>query len=159
MAHDAHAPVEDVAAQENGFGELRHYVPADLLDVTFPVAVRGYDRRTVDAYVERVNRAVAELKVSASPPAAVRHALEQAGRQVHGLLQSARQTAEEIISSARLEADESTARAKAESAELIVNTSTEADRMRAQANADVDEAEARAAQILADAESQAQAIG
>jgi hypothetical protein len=29
--------------------------------------VRGYDRHAVDAYRKRVNRAIAELKVSASP--------------------------------------------------------------------------------------------
>jgi hypothetical protein len=33
--------------QEQGFGELRHYVPPDLLDISFPVSVRGYDRRAV----------------------------------------------------------------------------------------------------------------
>jgi DivIVA domain-containing protein len=47
--------------QERSFGELRHYVPADLLNVAFPAAVRGYDRRAVDAYTKRVNRVIAEL--------------------------------------------------------------------------------------------------
>jgi DivIVA domain-containing protein len=61
--------------QEGGFGDLRPYVPQDIINVSFPVSVRGYDRRAVDAYIKRVNRAIAELKVSASPPAAVRHAL------------------------------------------------------------------------------------
>src|SRR6266540_458707 len=89
--------------------ELRHYVPADILNVSFPVSVRGYDRRAVDTYIKRVNRVIAELKVSASPPAAVRHALEQAGEQ-------------------------HTARAKSEAAELVVNTSAEADRMKAEAD-------------------------
>jgi DivIVA domain-containing protein len=68
------------------FGELRPYVPEDILTTRFPVSVRGYDRHAVDAYRKRVNRAIAELKVSASPQPAVRHALEQAGQQVHGLL-------------------------------------------------------------------------
>jgi DivIVA domain-containing protein len=117
------------------FGELRHYVPADILNVSFPASVRGYDRKAVDAYAKRVNRVIAELKVGASPPAAVRHALEQAGQQVHGLLQSARETAEEITASARQEAEESTARAKAEAAELVVNASAEADRIGAEADA------------------------
>jgi hypothetical protein len=31
--------------QEHRFSELRHYVPADLLDVSFPVSVRGYVAR------------------------------------------------------------------------------------------------------------------
>ena len=60
---------------ERDFGDMRPYVPADILNVSFPAAVRGYDRRAVDAYVKRVNRVIAELKVSASPPAAFRHAL------------------------------------------------------------------------------------
>jgi DivIVA domain-containing protein len=116
-------------------GELRPYVPDDILNTRFPVSVRGYDRAAVDAYRKRVNRAIAELKVSASPQAAVRHALEQAGQQVHGLLQSARETAEEITASARREAEESTARAKAEAAELVVNASADADLVRDEANA------------------------
>ena len=62
------------------------YVPQDILDASFPVSVRGYDRGTVDAYAKRVNRVIAELKVRASPQAAVRHALEQAEEKVRGLL-------------------------------------------------------------------------
>ena len=54
---------------EHELGHLRQYVPGDLLDVSFPVSVRGYDRGAVDAYVRRVNRVIAELKVTASPPA------------------------------------------------------------------------------------------
>src|SRR5262245_52054499 len=65
--------------REGGFRELRHYVPAEILDVSFPIAVRGYERRAVDEHITRVNRVIAELKVSASPPAAVRHALDVAG--------------------------------------------------------------------------------
>ncbi len=137
--------------EEHGFGELRPYVPADILDVSFPVSVRGYDRRAVDGYVKRVNRVIAELKVSASPPAAVRHALDQAGEKVQGLLQAAREAAEEITASAREEAEESTAHAKAEAAELVVNSSAEADRVKAAADdlianarADADDAVAKA---------------
>src|SRR5258705_8552840 len=100
--------------QKHGFGDLQFYVPQDILDVSFPVAVRGYDRRSVDAYIKRVNRVIAELKVRSSPPAAVRHALEQAEDKVQGLLQAAREAAEEITASAQHEAEESTARAKAE---------------------------------------------
>jgi hypothetical protein len=71
---------------ERGFAHLRQYVPRDMLDLSFPVSVRGYDRHAVDAYVKRANRVVAELKVSASPVGAVRHALDQAGEKVEGLL-------------------------------------------------------------------------
>ena len=119
---------------EHRGGELHYYVPQDILDVSFPVSVRGYDRGAVDAYTERVNQAIAELKMRASPPAAVRHALEQAEEKVQGLLQAARAAAEEITVSAQREAEETTARAKAESAELVVNASAEAERMKTEAD-------------------------
>jgi DivIVA domain-containing protein len=119
---------------EQGPGELRPDVPADILNTRFPVSARGYERAAVDAYRKRVSRVIAEVKISASPQAAVRHALEQAGQQVHGLLQSARETAEEITASARRSAEESTARAKAEAAELVVHAGSEADRLRDEAN-------------------------
>jgi DivIVA domain-containing protein len=154
-------------AQEHGFGDLQSYVPQDLLDVSFPVSVRGYDRRAVDAYTQRVNRVIAELNVRASPPAAVRHALDQAEEKVQGLLKAAREAAEEITASARREAEESTGRAKAEAAELVVNSSAEADRVKAEADelianartaADdtVAKAKAEADEILANARAEAQ---
>ena len=135
--------------QEQSFAELRHYVPADLLNVSFPVSVRGYDRRAVDAYIKRVNRVIAELKVGASPRAAVTHALEQTEQQVSGLLQRARETGEEITASARQEAEENSARAKAELAELVVNVSAEADATKAEAEALLADARAEAEDILA----------
>ncbi len=144
--------------QEHRFSELRHYVPADLLDVSFPVSVRGYDRRAVDAYIKRVNRVIAELKVRSSPPAAVRHALDQAGEKVQGLLQAARDAAEEITTSARLEAEESTARAKAEAAELVVNTSAEADRVKAEADELIAHARTEADDAVAKAKAEAEGI-
>jgi DivIVA domain-containing protein len=144
--------------QEHRFSELRHYVPADLLDVSFPLSVRGYDRRAVDAYIKRVNRVIAELKVRSSPPAAVRHALEQAGEKVQGLLQAAREAAEEMTASARLEAEESTARAKAEAAELVVNTSADADRVKAQAAELIANARTEADDAIAKAKAKAEGI-
>src|SRR5919204_36617 len=49
----------------------------DARGVKFPAAVRGYDRAAVDRYVKEVNRLIAELEISASPEAAVRHALDE----------------------------------------------------------------------------------
>jgi DivIVA domain-containing protein len=135
------------AAPEPGISEPQRYVPAEIRDPSFPASVRGYSRGAVDAYVNRVNRLTAELEVSASPRAAVRHALEQAGQQVSGLLEQARETAERIIASGRQEADETAARGKAEAAELVRNASTEADRARAGTE-----------RLLADARSEADAI-
>ncbi|HEX2427378.1 MAG TPA: DivIVA domain-containing protein, partial [Gaiellaceae bacterium] len=118
--------------------------PNEIRDVSFPSAVRGYDRSAVDAYVRRVNRVIAELQMSSSPRAAVRHALEQVGEQTSTILQRARETAEEITASARQEAEETTARAKAEAAEIVLNASTESDRARADAGTLVAEATAEA---------------
>jgi DivIVA domain-containing protein len=154
----ATAPRAPGREREHGFRDLRQYVPADILDVSFPVSVRGYDRRAVDEHIKRVNRLVAELKVSASPPAAVRHALDVAGEKVDGLLDAAREAAEEITASARQEAEESTARVKAAAAELVVNTSTEADRMRAEVEELIGKAAAEAADIVAKARAEANEI-
>src|SRR4051794_41962819 len=92
--------------------DVRDPLPEDVRDPSFSTAVRGYDRHAVDRYVERVNRVIAELQVSGSPKAAVRHALDRVGEQTSGILQHARETAEEITASARQEAEETTARAK-----------------------------------------------
>src|SRR5207245_8482738 len=72
------APTAADGGHEPGFVDLHYYVPQDVLDVSFPVAVRGYERRAVDAYIKRVNRVIAELKVRSSQPAVVGHALEEA---------------------------------------------------------------------------------
>jgi len=146
------------ADQVQSFRELQYYVPQDILDVSFPAAVRGYDRRAVDAYIKRVNRVIAELKVRSSPPAAVRHALEQAEDKVQGLLQAAREAAEEITASAQHEAEESTARAKAEAAELTVSTSTEVDRMKADAEESLASAKREADDTVAKAKSEADGV-
>lgn len=143
--------VDDDSAEKEG--EL--VVPKDIRNVSFPGAVRGYERAAVDAYVQRVNRVIAELEMSSSPRAAVRHALEQVGEQTSGILQRAREAAEEITTSARNEAEETTARAKAEAAEIVVNASTEADRARADTRQTIARANAEAAEILAEAKAEA----
>jgi DivIVA domain-containing protein len=71
------SPAAPELDEEHSLSELRHYVPEDILNVSFPGSVRGYDRRAVDAHLTRVNRLIAEVKMSASPRAAVRHALQQ----------------------------------------------------------------------------------
>jgi DivIVA domain-containing protein len=154
------------AGQEPSFGGLRSDVPEEILEVSFPVTVRGYDRGAVDAYIERVSGEIAELKANASPPAAVGHALERAEEKVEGLLHAAREAAAEITASAQLEAEEGGARARAEAAELIVHTGAEAERVRVEADelaakarmeadAAVATAQAEAEEMLADASAEA----
>src|SRR5438132_2466646 len=149
------APTAADGGHEPGFVDLHYYVPQDVLDVSFPVAVRGYERRAVDAYIKRVNRVIAELKVRSSPPAAVRHALEEAEGTVQELLQAARSGAERITSSAQQEAEENTARAKAEAATLVVDTNAEADRIRAEADEHVANAKRQAETTVAMAKANA----
>ena len=134
----------------------RRRVPAALRNVSFPVSVRGYDRRAVDIYVARVNRLIAELEATRSPEAAVRHALEQAGEQTSGILRGARETAEEITAAARREAVEITAGAKAEAADIVVNASAEADRTKAEADEHVAKATTEAGEILAGSRKEAE---
>jgi DivIVA domain-containing protein len=115
---------EPSGTADEGRGSIA--VAAEIRDVSFPGSVRGYDRQAVDAYVARVNALIAELDVSHSPEAAVRHALAQVGEQTSSLLQRAGETAEEVIVGARQEAEETTARAQAEAKETIATAKAEA---------------------------------
>jgi DivIVA domain-containing protein len=146
--------------QGRGLGEreLPVQVPAEIRNVSFPLSVRGYSRPAVDAYLERVNRLIAELEVGSSPRAAVRHALERVTEQVGGILERARESAEEITTSAREEAEESTAGAKADAAEFVVNASDEADRTKAEAEELLGKARAEADELLAHSGAEAEQV-
>jgi len=134
---------------------LRTQVPAEIRNVSFPVAVRGYDRRAVEAYIHRVNRVIAELEVSRSPQAAVRHAVERVSEQTKGILQQARESAEQITATAREEAEQIVAAAKARAADLVVNADAHADGVKAEAEQALAEARAEADQVLAHAQAEA----
>src|SRR5436190_19515631 len=77
----------------------------DVADVEFPLALRGYDRLAVDAYVRKTSQLVAELQATRSPEAAVRRALARVGEEVSGILQRAHETADEITAQSRIEAE------------------------------------------------------
>ena len=94
----------------------RNIVVQKARDVDFPVAMRGYERRAVDRYVQQINRLIAELEISASPESAVRHALEEVSEETHDLLQRAHQTAEEITAKSRSRSDERLQQAEREAA-------------------------------------------
>ena len=130
-------------------------VPADIRNVSFPAAMRGYDRDAVEAYVRRVNRVIAELEVTRSPQAAVRHAVEQVSEQTKAILDEARESAEKITVTAKSEADGIVAQAKEHAADLVVSASTEADRLRAESDELVARSKADAEKILADTEAEA----
>src|SRR5207248_10710102 len=105
----------------------RGQVPGDVRDVSFHTAMRGYERREVDRYVQRVNRVIAELEIARSPESAVRHALDRAGEQTSGILQHARATADEIIHTARSEAEETVERGRADAEEIAADARTQAE--------------------------------
>ena len=75
-------------------------------DVSFPIALRGYDRDAVDEYVRDVNRVIAELQVGRSPQSAIRHALDQVSEETRGILERAHETADEITARSRAQADD-----------------------------------------------------
>jgi DivIVA domain-containing protein len=131
-------------------------VPAEIRNVTFPVGVRGYDRKAVEAYVKRVNRVIAELEVTRSPQAAVKHAVERVEEQTRSVLEEARNSAEKITTTAQGEADEIIAQAKAKAADLVVAASTESDRLRAESDERVAQAKAQAERIVTDAKANAE---
>jgi DivIVA domain-containing protein len=88
-------------------------------DVTFPIALRGYDRDAVDDYMRDVNRIIAELQVGRSPRAAIRHALDQVSDETRGILERAHETADEITARSRAQADDRLQWAEREAREAI----------------------------------------
>ncbi|HEY1510862.1 MAG TPA: DivIVA domain-containing protein [Solirubrobacteraceae bacterium] len=87
-------------------------------DVHFPVALRGYDRIAVDAYVKQTSQLVAELQATRSPEAAVRRALERVGEQISGILQRAHDTAEQITTQSRSDAEDRLEEARREAVRI-----------------------------------------
>ena len=106
-------------------------VPPELRSAAFPVAVRGYDRGAVDAYVTRVNRLIAELEATRSPQSAVENALRRAEDERSDILKEAYALGGEVTAAARREADEMITRAKAKAVEMVVDASDRADRTKA----------------------------
>jgi DivIVA domain-containing protein len=90
----------------------------EIRSISFPTAMRGYDRDAVDAYVERVNRLIAELEISRSPEAAVKAAVAQVSEETRSILERAHETAEEITSRSRAQADDRVQAAEQEAAKI-----------------------------------------
>jgi len=152
---NARSPKNDRKKSDSPTESPAAHDAADVRNVSFPHSVRGYDRGAVDAYVHRVNRVIAELEISRSPQAAVRHAVDRVSEQTKEILQQARESAEKLTDTAREEAAEIIATAKAEAANLVVSASTEADRLGAEAEQVMARAQAQAAKTLADAQAEA----
>lgn len=111
-----HALMQEIAAPLASLPE--DPVPV-VADPAFPTALRGYDRLSVDAYVEQASQLVAELQATRSPEAAVRRALERVGVEVSAILQRAHETAEKITAQSRIEAEDRLEAAREEAAQIV----------------------------------------
>src|ERR671925_980755 len=90
-----------------------------IREVTFPVvAMRGYDRRAVDEFVEQMVELVSELEGRQSREAVVQRALDEVGEETAGILQRAHETADEIAARSRAQAEGRIQRAERE-ADLV----------------------------------------
>lgn len=99
---------------------FRRGTPASelLRDVSFPLAVRGYDRRAVDEFVEELRTFVADLEAHQTREGVVQKALDELGEETAGILQRAHETADEIAARSRAQADGRLQRAERE-AEIV----------------------------------------
>ena len=99
---------------------FRRGTPASelLSDASFPLAVRGYDRRAVDEFVEELRALVADLEAHQTREGVVQKALDELGEETAGILQRAHETADEIAARSRAQADGRLQRAERE-AEIV----------------------------------------
>lgn len=111
----------------------------------FPVALRGYERAAVDAYVQRVVKLVDELDTVRSPRAAVRQALDRVGEETASILAQAHATADDVTAASHREAEELTTGSRREAEERL-------ERARAEAEEIVRDARARAQALDRDAD-------
>ena len=90
----------------------------DIADRTFPVAMRGYDRAAVDAFLQEVVQIITELESRQTQDTVVQRAIAEVGEETAGILQRAHETAEEIAARSRAQAEGRIQRAERE-AELL----------------------------------------
>lgn len=136
---------------------------SDVADVDFPVALRGYDRLAVDAYVKRTSQLVSELQATRSPESAVRRGLERVGEEVAGILQRAHDAASQITAQSRREAEDRLERARQEATQITASSErrlqeldAETDRIWAERQRIVEDAQQLAQQLLSLAQSAAE---
>ncbi|MGH2714321.1 MAG: DivIVA domain-containing protein [Thermoleophilaceae bacterium] len=86
--------------------------------MSFPLAVRGYDRRAVDEFLDELRTLVADLEAHQTREGVVQKALDELGEETAGILQRAHETADEIAARSRAQADGRLQRAERE-AEIV----------------------------------------
>jgi DivIVA domain-containing protein len=89
-----------------------------LREVSFPLAVRGYERGAVDDFVNAVRAMVAELEAGQTREGVVQKALDDVGVETAGILQRAHEAADELTRRSRSDADARRQRAENEAEEL-----------------------------------------
>src|SRR3954451_13896767 len=90
----------------------------EIQNRTFPVAMRGYDRAAVDAFLQEVVQLIHDLESRQSQETVVQRAVAEVGEETAGILQRAHETAEEIAARSRAQAEGRIQRAERE-AELL----------------------------------------
>jgi cell division septum initiation protein DivIVA len=147
-----HALIQEITAP---FATMPDDPLSVTADVHFPVALRGYDRIAVDAYVKQTSQLVAELQATRSPEAAIRRALERVGEQISGILQRAHDTAEQITMQSRSEAEDRLEAARQEAARItaaaeqrLKDLDADTDRIWAERRQIVDDTRELAGQLL-----------
>jgi cell division initiation protein len=120
-AADEHALIREVTEP---LERLPEHPLGDVASPEFPMALRGYDRNAVDAYVAKVSQLVAELEATRVPEAAIRRALERVGEETAGILKRAHETAHELAARSRIEAEERLERARVEADEIVTTART-----------------------------------
>jgi cell division septum initiation protein DivIVA len=110
---------------EPELGEIDAYaLPAD--EPPFPIAIRGYDRRSVEEFVDLISARVEELESLALPSRAVKQAIEQVADDTGGILQTAHETAEEIVTRAREDSERMVREAREEAERTIATAQARA---------------------------------
>jgi DivIVA domain-containing protein len=89
-----------------------------LREASFPLAVRGYDRRAVDEFLDELRALVNNLEAHQTREGVVQKALDELGEETAGILQRAHETADEIATRSRAQADGRLQRAERE-AEIV----------------------------------------
>src|SRR3954467_462534 len=90
----------------------------EIASRTFPVAMRGYDRAAVDAFLQEVVQMITDLESRQSQDSVVQRAIAEVGEETAGILQRAHETAEEIAARSRSQAEGRIQRAEREAAEV-----------------------------------------
>ena len=82
--------------------------------VSFPLAVRGYERRAVDDFVAEMRELVTELESRQTRESVVQRALDELGEETASILQRAHETADDIAARSRAQAEGRMQRAERE---------------------------------------------